>query len=237
MKTKNKIFLAAASCFLLLAAKPAAAQCEPFPRVSLWGDYTHARVKKYVAVKLDGDWSSYVTRLQSRLDSLKAIQARGGTLKLKYRGKRVALRGSKLDSYVVAAERRVAVAQCLANEADPENLDNFATAAGGQPVVSTATVDADGLRLRVRGECAAGVATFKVTNLGKGWPKAGLVGVYRIGSDQPQRISKRRIRFAEGQTSTFRVKNLKGAAGDLALWVNPSWANRDFAYDATLSCS
>ncbi len=239
----SRYFLIALAVLLLTPFRSADAACEPFPKVSLWGNYTHERVKNYVAAKLEGDWDTYVGHLQKRLKSLKAIEARGDVLKLKYRGKRVVLKDRKLAAYVQAAERRVAVARCLAADADVDSLENFATAAGGNmvkpqaPVVTkTSTVSTKALKMSVVSECRAGVATFKVTNNAGAWPKAGTIGIYRTDELNPKPISKRRIRFAKGQTSTFRVKSLKGGAGDLALWVSPGWAQRTYTEDATLSC-
>jgi len=250
MAFSPRLLLIFAALLLIVPLRPAHAACEPFPKVSLWGNYTHARVTKYVDAKLDGNWSTYVGKLQKRLKSLKAIQARGDVLKLKFRGKRVVLKDAKLKAYVRAATRRVSVAQCLADEADPDNLNNFDTAAGQpdaepepaapRPAQSVAKqssiVSGRGLELKVLGECRAGVATFKVTNNGGAWPKSGFVSIYRLGDTNPRPISKRRMRFAAGQTSTFRVKSVQGAAGNLALWVNPGWTERAYTEDATLSC-
>ena len=226
-----------------LSAGPAAAECAPFPKVNLWGDYTHAKVKSYVAAKLDGDWAPYLARLDKRLDALRRIQSQDKPLTMKFRGKKVVLRGSKRDAYVAAAAARVSVARCLATEADADSLDNFATAAGSVRALPRTTeprltsISRHQMNLKVVSDCRAGVATFKVTNQGQAWPKAGIVGIYRRDGDNPRRISKRRIRFAAGQTSSFRIKSAEGKAGDLAMWISPGWANGDFTEDATLSCS
>lgn len=243
MTTTARALILVTALVFATSGRPALAECQPFPKVVLWGEYTHERVKTFVADRMKGDWATYVKQLQGRLKALQLVQARGDKLALNFRNKRIVLEGEKLDAYVRAAEMRVDVAECLAAEAELENLQNFATAAGGaasapaEAVRSSTSMIASGdLKMKVHSECRGGIATFKVTNEGDAWPKSGTIGIYRTGTDNPERVSTRRIRFTNGQTSTFRVKAARGAVDNLALWVSPSWSERPFTADATVSC-
>jgi len=84
-------------------------------------------------------------------------------------------------------------------------------------------------------ECRDNRATFKVVNAGSAWPKQGVLGVYMIRPDgTASLIAKRRMRLIDGQRASFRVRT-KGA-GQLAMFIAPTWYKRDFTYDAAVSC-
>lgn len=246
MTTTTRILVLASLLLFVASARPALAECQPFPKVALWGDYTHERVKAFVDQRMNGDWIAFVKQLQGRLKTLQQVQARGEKLALNVRDKRVVLEGETLDAYVRAAGLRVTIAECLAAEAELDSLQNFATAAGGSASApapaapsqsSTSMITAGDLKMKVMSECRGGVATFKVINEGEAWPQSGTIGIYRTGDDAPERISTRRIRFIAGQTSTFRVKAARDGSDILALWVSPGWGTeRPFTADATVSC-
>ncbi len=240
----NKIykkFAAAMFAFvglIVLTVPAGASQCDPFPKLKLWGNYTHERVQKLVSTRLDGDWNGYLARLDKRLGSIKDIHARGKALALKVGDKRYTLRGKTLAGYIRASEKRLSVIECLAHETEIAALDSFATAAGQEeaPDVELAAIKVGELNLNVAGSCEGGNAIFKVANMGKAWPKLGTVSIYRLGNGEPMRISARRMRFSDGQQATFKVPPAKNPTGRLGLFVDPSWAQRPFEFDGTLTC-
>ncbi|MBT6095247.1 MAG: hypothetical protein HOH04_10215 [Rhodospirillaceae bacterium] len=239
-KISKKIAMATIALVGLVAvAAPAdASQCNQFPKLKLWGDYSHEGVQKLVSTRLSGDWNGYLARLDNRLGSIKDIHARGKALALKIGDKRYTLKGKTLAGYIRASEQRLSVVECLAHEAEMAALENFATAAGQEeaPDVELAAIQVGELNLNVAGSCEGGNAAFRVTNMGKAWPKLATVSIYRVGNGEPKRISARRMRFSDGQQATFKVPPAKNPTGRLGLFVDPSWAKRTFEFDATLTC-
>ena len=215
-----------------------ASQCQPFPKLSVWGNYTHAKVTQMVKTRLDGEWDSYLARLDKRLQTIKAIQAAGKTLAIKSKGKRHTFVGKKLVAYVRAAEQRRDVVQCLSAEAEVDQLQNFATAAGQDtpPLVEIAAVRSGELKMDVTSQCIDGDAIFKITNRGDAWPKRGMVSIYRIGGGQLQKVIARRMRFSADQQVSFKVPAKRNVTGKLGLFFDPTWTKRPFALDATVTC-
>ena len=123
------VFVAVAG---LAFAFPTLAQngCPAFPRISLWGDMTHASVRQYVDDKLGGDWGAYLTQLQSQQQSLLRLQKRGAGVEIKRQGRKIKLAGEQLDKYVGFSKQRLAVVKCLAEKIRAEKLNGFSTAAG-----------------------------------------------------------------------------------------------------------
>ncbi len=99
---------------------------------------------------------------------------------------------------------------------------NLAQAAGGN------------VNLEIVSACVNNMATFQIVNRGDEWPKLGKLKIYQIHNGQSQEITERTMRFAEGQKASFRMKN----PGDtsIGLFVEPSWYDRPFQYDAQVDC-
>jgi len=214
-----------------------ASDCAPFPRLKIWGEYTHEKVRSLIEQRLGGKWDGYLEKLDKSLEQMQAIHERGKGVALNIGGKRYALEGKTLEAYIKASEQRRDVVACLAQEAEIAKLDNFATAAGGEASdVEVAAIQVADLNLNVDGECRDGVATFKVSNQGETWPKLATIAIYRVGNGAPKRISARRMRLSNGQMATFKVPPTKNTTGRLGLFVEPSWVKRKFAFDATLTC-
>ena len=112
--------------FGLVAVGEARAEFAPFPKVELWGAMSHAKIKKYVARKHDGDWQPYVTKWQRQHEKLKRVKARNS--KVVFRKQGITLRGEALADYIEKVGERIEVTRCLAEN---EGFDNFDTAAGG----------------------------------------------------------------------------------------------------------
>jgi hypothetical protein len=132
-KIKNKILLvfALGAFFTVFQAGPASAECQAFPKLAFWGDMSHDSVKNYVETKYDGDWASYIGKLEKIKKGLTNIQQRGKGAVIKLQDRKVTLRGGKLGDYIQKSIVRIDTVRCLADEAEMDNLQNFATAAGG----------------------------------------------------------------------------------------------------------
>ena len=108
-------------------------------------------------------------------------------------------------------------------------------AAAGLYRVQLAQVGGDAVNVDIVTECRDNRAIFKVVNTGDAWPKQGVLGVYMIRADGTANlIAKRSMRLINGQRASFRVRT-KGA-GQLAMFIAPSWYQRDFQYDASVEC-
>ncbi len=127
------IAAAISAAFVLFAttAPASASECQPFPKVAAWGDYTHARVTGIVNTRLHGDWDSYVAHLDKRLRLIEDAQRQGKTVVLNFDGQRYQYASEELANYVRTAEQRLRVVECLAREAEIVKLQQFTTAAGG----------------------------------------------------------------------------------------------------------
>lgn len=115
-----------ASAFPALAAN----NCAPFPRVALWGEYTHESVSKHVDQNLGGDWNAYVGEMQRQLDTLRQIHGRGSAVTVTRDGRTVKLAGEQLAQYIMHADRRLGIVRCLAAAAEAHTVADFSTAAG-----------------------------------------------------------------------------------------------------------
>jgi hypothetical protein len=243
----------------LLFAVPGFAQssCGTVPSLKIWGGITNAQITQYIDEKLNGDWQRYVDHLQKQLDSVQSIHQRDGAVLIHYKGEPMRIYGKNLDTYVAASIKRLTVVSCLADEhaaLQAASLADFATAAGGATdeareveipggqslsmlqKASVASVGSGMVRLDVTTACENGETVFKVHNRGEDWPKASIFGIYRLGGDNQQVVSSRRMRLKADQTSTFRIDANKNPTGQLGLFVDPSWYKRGFAYDATVRC-
>lgn len=134
-------FAAICSLAVLALAFPAAAGdgCAPFPKVALWGEYTHDTVRKHVNETLAGDWTAYVGELQRQLEALRKIHARGSGVAITRDGRTVNLHDEALGQYIKHADRRLGIARCLAAHAEADPVATFSTAAGAtsEPPVAT----------------------------------------------------------------------------------------------------
>ncbi len=117
--------------FALFQTSPASAECQAFPKLEFWGDMSHASVQDYVETKFEGDWDLYLEKLERIKKGLERIQKRGKGAVIKLKGRRVTLRGGKLGNYIQLSGERMDVVRCLADETEMADLQNFATAAGG----------------------------------------------------------------------------------------------------------
>ncbi len=244
----------------LFVAPASASVCQPFPQISVRGDYTHARVKEIVASRLKGDWDTYIGYLSKRLSMIKDVEKQGKTPSIEFEGVRYLYGGDELKRYVKAAEERQRIVRCLAEEAAVAKLQQFSTAAGGgnaktgtvapngeagaftevaSAVVGgagAALIKDKGFNLALEMSCTGGNANFKFTNVGQTWPMRGTISIYRLGAGEPMEVQARSMRFSGGQAVSLTVPVSKNSTGKLGVYVKPSWAKRDFVMDRVLDC-
>lgn len=101
-------------------------------------------------------------------------------------------------------------------------------------IVDLAQANGETVNLEIISACVQGTATFKIVNLGDKWPELGKLKVYHIFEGQTKEVSARQMRFARGQKASFRMKNVGEA--HIGLFVEPSWYDRPFQYDAEVAC-
>lgn len=90
------------------------------------------------------------------------------------------------------------------------------------------------VNLQVVTACVDGNATFKITNVGDAWPRLGTLKVMKITDAGVEPLVQRQMRFVAGQGASFRFRQ---AVGDrIALFVDPSWYERPFKFDAMVAC-
>jgi hypothetical protein len=89
------------------------------------------------------------------------------------------------------------------------------------------------VKIEVATTCEEGEAVFTILSRGDTWPAMGKVAVYR--TEGQVLVIQRNMRMKTGQQASFRVKGV-GAGAEVGLWVEPTWYQRPFAYDAIVTC-
>lgn len=90
------------------------------------------------------------------------------------------------------------------------------------------------LQLEITSACTDKGAEFKVINRGSKWPQTGFLRLYH--SDERKLVSERRIRLAEGQKVSFIVRDEISQGRPVGIWIEPEWYEREFTYDANVTC-
>jgi len=97
-------------------------------------------------------------------------------------------------------------------------------------------VTGEKLDLEISAKCDGRTPVFQVTNLGDRWPRLGAINIYR--TDGKAMVTKRRMKLDTSQQATFKVrKRGKALAGEIGMWIQPSWTDRPFQYDSKITCS
>ena len=200
------------------------AKCDPLPKVEWWSQ-THAKVIATVEKQYKGDWSKYIdlwkkygTRMQKILDakSVAVVKSRG-----------IKMRGKDLQEHIKQVNRRIVVLECL--------RETYSKPLQGEDLDQVAAVSGASLDLQVIATCNNGAVNFQIINLGEKWPKLASINIYR--TDTKVLISKRRMKLRNSQQITFKVSREKAqVAGELGLWVEPTWTKRPFKYDVKQIC-
>ena len=100
--------------------------------------------------------------------------------------------------------------------------------------VSEAATPTNSLKLKINAKCTNGVAFFRVVNNGDAWPKAAQFEVYRAADNKL--LKRRRLRMAQGQNASFRIRGEAEPGEELAIYIDPAWYERDFRYDGKIVC-
>lgn len=90
------------------------------------------------------------------------------------------------------------------------------------------------VNIEVVSACVDNVAMFKIVNVGDAWPRLGKLNIYRGTANNMKPLSKRSMRFAAGQQASFRLKDI--GSDSVAVFVEPSWYDRPFKFDAEVKC-
>jgi hypothetical protein len=207
--------LGVAAALPFAAADADASQCEPFPNVSLWSDLTHDSVSRYVANELDGDWNGFIATLERYQEKVRAAQQSGRTIKVSHKGRPVTLGGHKLDVFVHASDWRLDVVKCLAREtmadaANAEALQAFATAAGGSATTSTSEA---AKQARNSSTDQSGLLSAAVGALAPGSDNG--VGAVEFGTIRSTSMDMRVESLCSGGVAMFRMTNVGGQWPDM----------------------
>lgn len=100
--------------------------------------------------------------------------------------------------------------------------------------IQLANIENAPINVEVISGCDQDVAMFKIVNAGDAWPRQGKLHVIRISGDTTKTLYKRSMRFTSGQQASFRLKDI--GTDTVAVFVEPSWYDRPFKFDATVTC-
>lgn len=114
----------------------------------------------------------------------------------------------------------------------------FGLGSNQQPIrLAQATVFTQKIQLEIGTSCKNGSAHFRVRNVGAEWPDGVSLALYRLLPTGDQLISKRNLRLGKGQQVSFNISAIQAARGEVGIWVDPKWYNRNFVYDSSTDCS
>lgn len=125
-----RLFLLELSVLVLVAGyvPKASAACGPFPRIPLWESLSHDLVRQQVEDAYDGDWQTYIAKLERYEDKLRSIRKRGTAAIVTWDDRKIRLKGAAIGIFLGQVDRRLEVTRCLA---EGDDIANFSTAAGG----------------------------------------------------------------------------------------------------------
>ncbi len=105
---------------------------------------------------------------------------------------------------------------------------------GGALAPELAAAPADVFDFNVSVKCQGGSVQFMIVNTGTAWPEPGKIEIY--WTEVKRLVHERRLRLGAGQRVTFRIPGVAGKNFEFGLWINPSWFERPFDYDARIKC-
>jgi hypothetical protein len=233
----SAILSAAAAVVWLSSNAPAEAQeakCPALENVDWWTN-TIPEVRRTVLNSYKGSWEAYIDRWRQELKTSQQAYDGGSSIEIRSRG--LVLRDDDLKDYINKVDRRIKTLTCLAQEYGNSDVDLNTKAEPKQdlgPASKVAAVQGTELNLEVAAICDGSTVNFQVTNLGDRWPRLADVAIYR--TDTNAKLVQRRIRMTNSQQMIFKVPDNQSASGELGIFVDPSWYQRKFKYDAILSC-
>lgn len=225
--------------FSYLSGSAHGASCDPLPEVDWWAK-SHSKVIKTVNRKYRGKWDSYITRWKKYRTRMVRLHESGSAAVVKSRGLR--LEGKQLEEHIDDIDDRLVVLNCLkeqqlknAKKKTLNNDNNLAGGTGQDKKDRFASLIGEKLDIEVSARCDNSTVVFQVTNLGEKWPRLGTINIYR--TEGKALLVKRRLKLANSQQATFKVRDRKHKNDPVGLWLSPSWSNREFKYDAKITCS
>lgn len=223
------------------APAPASAQskCPPLSNVEWWTN-TVPEVRRVVSASYNGSWDAYIDRWKQQQRDLQQAYDTGNAVEIKSRA--LVFRGDDLKAYIAQVDERIKTLNCLKLEfaaADAATLpqgDQTATPRQDlPPPQEVKAVEGRELELEVAAICEGKTPAFQITNLGDRWPRLAEISIFR--TDTNGMITQRRMRMTNSQQMIFKVPTeLAQDAGEVGIFVKPSWYDRVFGYDATINC-
>ena len=117
-----------------------------------------------------------------------------------------------------------------------KSSDSLVTTKKEARTANVSEVTGKSLDVEISAKCDAGTPVFQVTNLGDKWPRLAAINIYR--TNNKAMVTKRRMWLDNSQQATFRMrKRGQPLAGEVGMWIDPSWHKRGFKYDSKIICS
>jgi len=259
MNTLSKLTtLAGAMAVIALSAMatPAAAQtaCPKLSEVEWWTN-TVSEVRRAVLASYNGSWDAYIDRWKQQQRDLQAAYDAGQSVEIRSRA--LVFRNEDLKDYIGQVEERIKTLECLKREYAAEDTSastptvdpRLASASGTSPrqgpqaevkqelsaPQETKSIEGSELSLEINAICEGKTPTFQITNLGDRWPRLAEIAIYR--TDTNGMVTQRRLRMTNSQQMIFKLPDALSAEGDeFGIFVQPTWYQRAFQYDATVKC-
>ncbi len=214
-------------------------QCPELSKVEWWTN-TVPEVRRVVVAGYKGNWDAYIDRWKQQRKDLQAAYEGGSAVEIKSRA--LIFRNDDLKDYIAQVDERIKTLECLKRQyanAEPEptvpsDAPQQAVPQELPPPKKVAAIAGQELSVEVSALCEGKTAAFQITNLGDLWPRLAEVSIFR--TDTNGKIIQRRLRMANSQQMIFKVPNSASDAGEVGIFVEPSWYDRDFKYDATIKC-
>lgn len=224
--------------------KSSASACQPLPSVSWWTSDQNDIVT-LVDQRYGGNWDAYIEKWDDYRRRMQEIYDKGSAAVVKSRD--LHLEGDALARHIQDIKARIDVTKCLALENGAKSLENFQTAAGGdpgqqvqprEPIVSTldlAAADGKIYQTKISASCDEKTAVFQLANLGNKWPKPAMVTLYT--DDGKTTVSERQIRLSDQQNVMFQAKHDdRKRNGNVKLRIDPTWTGQQASYEAAIIC-
>jgi hypothetical protein len=239
-------------------AQQQAANCPKLSDVEWWTN-TVPEVRRVVQASYNGSWDAYIDRWRQQQKDLQQAYNSGQSVEIKSRG--LVFRNDDLKEYIGQVEERVKTLECLKREyagddqaalpkgavpVDPRLVSEQGTSPrqGVQGEVKqelsapqeTKAIEGKELSLEVNAICEGTTPAFQITNLGDRWPRLAEISIFR--TDTNGMVTQRRLRMTNSQQMVFKLPDTLGREGaEFGIFVQPTWYERVFQYDATIKCN
>jgi len=219
-------------CFAVAPLQAQSLKCDPLPKVDWWSQ-SHEKVNLTVEKRYNGDWAKYIKRWQGYRDRMQKTFKANSVAVVKSRG--IKMKGKVLENHIKQIDQRIRVLNCLKDVQAKPALSAVEKISDEKNTEQVASVSEKNLELEVTAQCSNGSIIFKITNLGSEWPGLSSINIYQ--TNPRTLLSKRRMKLKNSQQVTFRMsaKKIK-KAGEIGIWIEPTWEKRAFKFDAKKNC-